>query len=259
MTRFVAGLAYPFRAFGLLARTPHLWRYVLVPILVNIVVGVTLYAGLLFGGLRAIDGLVGGLPAWAAVLGALLRVLLVVGLLLATGFVLVRFGVVLGAPWYAQLSAQIELQQTGRLPDPGSGLGAALRDLGRALAFELQKLLLALPIGLGLLLLNLIPAAGTILATVGGIALGATIACLDFLDYPLERRRLSFRAKLGVIRWGLPATAGFGLVCLALVSIPFVNLLAIPLCVAAGTLFFCERAAMSTSPRSPHPVPGAGE
>ncbi len=242
MTGFVAGLTYPFRALRLLARTPSLWRYVLIPILVNILIGATIYAGLLFAGLRAIDAFAAGLPGWAGALDALLRALLVVGLLLATGFVLVRFGVVLGSPWYAQLSDRLELLRAGRvLPESGSGLGAALTDLGRALAYELQKLALAVAIGLALLLLNFIPGAGQILSTAGWVALGALIACLDFLDYPLDRRRLRFRAKLGVIRRSLPATAGFGLVCLGLVSIPFVNLLSIPLCVAAGTLFFCDR------------------
>lgn len=236
----ISGLAYPFRALALLWRTPRLWGYVLVPVVVNILVGATLYAALLLAGLRAIDATVAGLPAWAALFGVLLRVLLVLALLIATGFVLVRFGVVLGSPWYTRLSDQLELIRRGVLPPADDGMGAALRDLGRALSFELKKLLLVLPIGAGLLLLNLIPVAGQILATVGGIALGATIACLDFLDYPLERRRLSFRAKLGVIRRHLPTTAGFGLVALGMVSIPFLNLLAIPLCVAAGTLLFCD-------------------
>jgi len=150
---------------------------VLIPLLVNLVVGATLYAGLLFAGLRWVDAFVAGLPGWAAFLGLLLRVLLVVSLLIATGFVLVRFGVVLGAPWYARLSSELELLRLGQLPPAAdNGLGAALRDLGRALAFELKKLLLALSIALGLLLLNLIPVVGTILATAGWIALGATIA-----------------------------------------------------------------------------------
>ena len=242
MHRFISGALYPLYAVTVLARAPRLWRYVLIPMLVNILVGATLYAALLFAGLGAIDGLVAGLPAWAAVLGALLRVLLIVGLLIATGFVLVRFGVVLGSPWYTQLSAELELLRSGAsLPEQGSGLAVAVRDLGRALAFECRKLLLVVAIGVLLLLLNLIPVAGQLLATVGWIALGATITCLDFFDYPLERRRLSFRAKLAVIRRSLPASAGFGLVCLGLVSIPFVNLLSIPLCVAAGTLFFCDQ------------------
>jgi CysZ protein len=240
--RFISGLAYPLRALAVLAGRPSLWSYILIPILVNIVVGVTIYAGLLIFGLRAIDSFVAELAGWAALLRALLRVLLIIGLLIATGFVLVRLGVVLGAPWYSKLSNQLELLQSGQpLPEDGAGLSAALRDLGRAIAFELKKLLLVLTIGLGLLLLNLIPVVGQVLAIVGGVALGATLACLDFFDYPLERRRLGFRQKLGLIRRGMPASAGFGLACFWLVSIPFVNLLSIPLCVAAGTLFFCDR------------------
>ncbi|MBS1967929.1 MAG: EI24 domain-containing protein [Chloroflexi bacterium SZAS-1] len=245
----IAGLAYPFRALGLLARTRRLWGYVLIPILVNMLVGATLYAALLFTGLRAIDGAVATLPAWAALFGSLLRVLLIVLLFIATGFVLVRFGVVLGAPWYARLSEQLELMQRGVAPEQVSGVAAALRDLSRALLFELKKLLLVLVVGGILLLLNLIPGVGQVLATAGGIVLGATIACLDFLDYPLERRLLSFRQKLGVIRRALPSTAGFGLVALGLVSIPFLNLLAIPLCVTAGTLLFCEQIGESASAR----------
>lgn len=239
---FVAGLTYPFRAFGMLSRRPRLWQYVLIPILVNLLVGATIYAGLLFTGLHAIDAAVAGLPAWAAIFGALFRALLIVGLFIATGFVLVRFGVVLGAPWYARLSSQIEEDQLRQQPmEAQTGPGTFVRDLGRAVRFELQKLLLVVLVGVGLLLLNVVPVAGQLLSTAGGIALGATIVCLDFLDYPLERRLLSFRQKLGLIRRNLPATAGFGLVCLGLVSIPFLNLLAIPICVAAGTLFFCER------------------
>jgi CysZ protein len=246
---FVAGLLYPFRALGLLLRAPRLLGYIVVPILVNVVAGVTLYAGLLFGGLRAIDAWAAALPAWAAIFAALLRALLIVGLLIATGFVLVRFGVVLGAPWYARLSNEIELQRTGQLPPAEAAAGAFARDLWRAVVFELKKLLLVAVVGLGLLLLNLVPVAGQILATAGGIALGATIACLDFLDYPLERRLLTFRAKLRVIRRHLPLTAGFGLAALGLVSIPVLNLLAIPLCVAAGTLLFCERVQLERGSR----------
>src|SRR5262245_39300275 len=223
MHRFISGALYPLYAAAVLARAPRLWRYVLIPMLVNLLVGATLYAGLLFAGLSAIDSLVAGLPAWAAVLGALLRVLLVVALLIATGFVLVRFGVVLGSPWYTRLSAELEqLRNIQARFDQDSGAAAALRDLSRALAFELRKLLLVLAIGALLLLLNLIPVIGQVLATAGWIALGATITCLDFFDYPLERRLLRFRDKLGVIRRSLPASAGFGLVCLGLVSIPFV-------------------------------------
>jgi CysZ protein len=244
MFGLLSGASYPLRALAVLRRTPGLWRYVWIPILVNLAVGVTVYLGLLLAGFRAIETITASLPSWAAALEVLLRVLLVVALLLVTGLVLVRFGVVLGSPWYSTLSERLEAMRGVPGPRGGpSGLGGALTDVGRALRFEGQKLLMVLAVSLLLLLLNLVPVAGSLAAGVGGIALGTTLACLDFLDAPLERRRLGFRQKLAVIRERLPASAGFGLACLGLVSLPFLNLLAIPLCVAAGTLFFCERIA----------------
>jgi CysZ protein len=238
----IAGAGYPFRAVVLIARTPTLWPYLIVPVLLNIAVGVLIYSGLLIAGLRGIDRLMAGLPAELGLLEPLLQVLLVIALLLSTGFVFVRFGVILGAPWYEALSARVERERTGSQPDTGrGGLLGAVQDVIRQLGHESQKLGFVLGLGLLLLLLNFIPAAGTLLSTAGGFALGATVACLDFLDPPLSRRRLSFGEKLRTVRRALPASAGFGLVALALVSVPFVNLLAVPLCVVAGTLFYVDR------------------
>jgi CysZ protein len=243
------------RALHLLAGTPRLWRYVLVPVALNLVVGLTVYATLLFAGLRLVDDLVAGLPAWAAPLSLLLRVLLVVALLVATGFVLVRFGVVLGSPWYGRLSEEIERMRRGTAPPAERGL---LRELGRSLAFEAKKLLLVAAVGLPLLLLNVLPGPGTAAAAAGGVALAATIACLDFFDPPLGRRGLGFRARLAYARRALPASAAFGLTCVAALSVPLLNLLVVPLCVAAGTLFFCDRPDPSPPERSAGAAPSRG-
>ena len=252
----LAGATYPFRSLAVFRRTPRLWGYVAIPILVNFVVGVALYAGLVFFGLESVEGLIvnlshwldaliAKLPAWLSFLeyliigvGFLLRLLLVVGLLLVIGFLFVQFGVLLGSPWYGKLSEQLEEVRMGQLQVVEVGI---VQDISRALLYELKKLVLAMGVGLPLLLLNLVPGIGTVIATVGGVTLGATIVCLDFLDAPMERRRLRFREKLGFIFRSLPASASFSLVCLGMVSIPLLNLLTIPLCVASGTLFFCDR------------------
>jgi CysZ protein len=252
----LAGATYPLRSLAVFRRTPRLWGYVAIPILVNFVVGVVLYGGLLFFGWDSVEGLITNLsnwldrliaqlPAWLGLLkyliigiGFLLHFLLVVGLLLIIGFVLVQFGVLLGAPWYGQLSEQLEEIRTGQLHTVELGI---VRDISRALLFELKKLVLVVGVGFPLLLLNLAPGIGTLAASVGGVTLAATIVCLDFLDAPLERRRLPFREKLGIVFQSLPASASFSVVCLGLVSVPLLNLLTIPLCVASGTLFFCDR------------------
>ena len=99
---------------------------------------------------------------------------------------------------------------------------------------------LLLAIGLPMLLLNFFP-GGSLIATIGGIALTTSIVCLDFFDGPLERRKLKFREKLKIVYRSLPASATFGLICQVLITIPIVNFLAIPICVVAGTLFCCDR------------------
>jgi CysZ protein len=245
MTELLAGVTYPLKALATINRNPRLWQYVVVPLLVNVVVGAVLYLGIYAGALRAIEagfGLDASDQGLAAFLFLTVRVLLAVSLAIGVGFVLVRFGVVLGAPWYGQLSEELEGIITGN-PQRARKLtaGEIATDIWRALQFEGKKLLLVLAIWLPSLLLLLIPGLGGLLYTGVGVALGATVACLDFFDGPLERRRLRFREKLGLVRRLMPGSASFGLAAFGLVSIPLVNLLAIPLFVAAGNIFVIEQ------------------
>lgn len=252
----IAGLSYPLRAIRVLKQQPRLWSYLITPILVNLVLGIGIYAGGVYWGWQFLEQvtlnlsvwleqLVTNLPQWLSfityfVVGVawILRVLLVLGLLVITGFVLAQFGVLLGSPWYGQLSEQLEKLRTGEAVTVEVGI---VRDVWRAIAFELKKLVLGISFGVCLLLLNLIPGIGTLGASIGGIILTATLTGLDFLDAPAERRRFRFRQKLRILLSSLPASGSFAVVCLALISIPLLNLVTIPLCVAAGTLFWCDR------------------
>lgn len=237
--RFARGATYHLRALALLRAHPELRRYLLWPVVVNVLAGGLLYAGMLWGGWLAVDWLVAQLPAWLAFMALVLHLLLIAGLLVLTGILVAKFGVILGSPWYGQLAERIEAMRLG--PDvslPASG--GAIDDIGQAVGYELKKLALTLGLGLPLLAINLVPVAGSIVGTLGGVALGVTILCLDFLDPALGRRRLRFRAKLKTVYRHMPATGGFGLVSLALVGIPLVNLLTVPLSVTAGTLLYCD-------------------
>jgi len=270
----VAGVTYPFWALVILQQTPRLWGYVIIPILLNLVIGALLYAGLVVPTWQAINGWTEGVPAgleqWLAGLPSqvsqwltwlpsiasmfddVLRWLLAIALLLLTGFLLVQFGAILGAPWYGSLSEQLEQLRTGKLPSLGPlSLHGALRDIWRALTFQFKKLLLAGTVAVALLFIGFVPILGSGVASVGWVVLAALLVGLDFLDPTLERRRLSFRTKLGLFIRTLPGSLSFSLVCLGLVSIPLLNLLAVPLCVAAGTLFGCDRALPKLLPKQP--------
>ena len=252
----ITGATYPLRALITFGRNPRLWKYIAIPILVNLVVAIALYSGLLLFGFnivedvtldisRWLDSVVASLPTWLGFLeyttvgiAFLLRIFVILLLLIATGFLLTQFGVLLGAPWYGQLSEQLEKKITGKVEIIEINI---LHDLGRAILFELKKLVLIAGVGIPLLLLNLFVGIGTVGSTIGSVGLTVVITCLDFLDAPLERRRLAFRQKLKLVFHSLPASASFGFVCLTLISIPLLNLFTIPICVASGTLFFCDR------------------
>lgn len=247
----VVGLTYPLRAVQVLWQHPTLRPYVIAPVILNLFLGITLYASSVWWGLRLIDHWMAHLvdwvePAWLdtglQILAPIIQGVLVLLMFLVTGLVLLQFGVILGSPFYGQLSEKLESLRVGQLPpaEPLT-LGSILRDIRRAILFELKKLVLLVAIGLPLLACNLLPGLGTTIATVGGLSLATLILCLDMFDAALERRRLKFRQKLKLILGSFPASASFGLVCLGLVSIPLMNLLAIPICVTAGTLFFCDR------------------
>ena len=254
------GATYPFKALVTFIKNPHLLKYIVMPILVNIIVAIALYSGLLFFGLQLVQDvqkdvtvwltqLISNLPDWLGFLTylvagaiAILRVILIVVLLIATGFLLTQFGVLLGAPWYGQLSEQLEKLRTGRVEMIELNI---VSDLGRAILYELKKLVLIAAVGIPLLIANFLPGVGTLVSSIGSFILTTIIVCLDFLDSCLERRRLSFRQKLGIVFKSLPASGSFGLVCLGLISIPLVNLVTIPLCVASGTLFICDRVTLA--------------
>ncbi|MBW4470989.1 MAG: EI24 domain-containing protein [Stenomitos rutilans HA7619-LM2] len=259
----VTGATYPLQALLFIYQHSRLWGGVVIPILVNLVVGAALYVGLLLPGWRGIDQWASGVPTWlaqwvatlppwasrlltwlptgATFLDDVLRFLMAIALFVITGLLLVQFGAILGAPWYGNLAEQTERLRGGEIPVGSPSLSRALQDIWRAVTFQLKKLLLLVVIGVPLLMLNFLPPLGTTIASVGGAALAALLVGLDFLDAPLERRRFRFRQKLGLFARSLPASATFSWACLVLVSIPFVSLIAVPVCVVAGTLFSSDR------------------
>ena len=161
----VAGALYPLRAIAILARNSKLWGYIAFPIFLNVIIGVGLYIGLLRPGLGEIQGItvaldaritawVANLPQWLAwlswfgdLLGGLLQGILVVVLFLATGLLLVQFGAILGSPWYGQLSEELEKLKTGKVTTYEQGFWVIFKDIWRALAFEVKKIILGCGVG----------------------------------------------------------------------------------------------------------------
>lgn len=240
---FADGVGYLAQAATLLATERRLWRYLAIPMAVTLLAGVVLYAALLALATTVVAWLTPLLPLFLTPFGLLLNLVLGLLLLWVTGILLAKFGVILGSPWYGQLAAEIERMRlpAAEIPEAPQGAAAFAQDIYLAVLYELKKTGLVLAIGLPALLLNLIPGVGQLASGAVWTALGATTLVLDFVDPALQRRRLPFRRKLALIASQAPASAGFGLPALVLAGMPIVNLLTVPLCMAAGTLYYTDR------------------
>jgi CysZ protein len=210
----LTGASYPFQTLALFWRSPSLLPYIIIPLLLNIGLGIFLYWQLFSWEQNTIEIILinsrdqwqiiyNQLPTWLQGIEILIQVLfwvvklfLQLATLILTGFILAQIGVLLGAPWYGRLSEKLEFLRLGKCYLKEVGL---LREIQRAIAFELKKLVIIIGLGFPCFLFNFFPGIGPLIATIGGITITTTLTCLDFLDQPLERRRLSFRAKLGMI------------------------------------------------------------
>jgi CysZ protein len=240
------GIIYHFRIIAFIRNNPDLLRYLIKPVMINLLIAIVLYGVIFFIGWEFYQKLLHHflsfeLPKWLSFIEEglifLLSLIITIGLFLFIGFAILEFGTIFGAPWYSRLSEQVEKYQTGKLKIVEIGF---FQDIWRAVQFEIQKLLILGAVGLPLLLLNFLPVIGTVIFTIGWFILTTTIICLDFFDPPLERRRMFFKKKLKLVFQSLPASAGFGIISWLLVSVPLFNLITIPICVASGTLFFCN-------------------
>ncbi len=252
----IAGATYPFRSLGMFWRNPRLLGYTIIPIIINVVLGVIIYYALFTWFYGTIENIIDNvsnwftdiimnLPMWLSFLKVivitinfLIRLIITIIVFIIVGFILTQFGVLLGAPWYGQLSEQLEKIRTGKVEIVEVSF---IQDIWRAILFEVKKLILMAILGIPLASLNAFPGIGTMCSSIGGMIITTIIVCLDFFDSILERRRLRFRKKLTIVFISLPGSASFGLICLGLISIPLLNLLTIPICVASGTLFICDR------------------
>jgi CysZ protein len=235
------GFRYPFESFGFFRRNPRLLLYVAIPFVINLVV----FAVAVYFGLDALDALIRHwLPqgdAWYIVaLAFFLRLLAKVLVGLATFFTFVLVGSVVAAPFNELLCEKTEAVLRGGAAGPPFRWGPFLRETLRSMFEEVRRLSWFLLGMLGLLLLALVPAAGQTLAPILSFLFLVYFLVVDYTGFVLSRHGCSFRAQRQYIRSRRSLMFGFGMGVFCLVSIPFLQLLAMPLAVVGATRLYCD-------------------
>ncbi len=170
----------------------------------------------------------------SVIISGLICILIAVG----TGFIYPIIGNIITAPSNDFLSEKVENILTGRTFDEKIKLSAAIRDivrvLGNLLKFFILSLVLLIPVSLS----QFIPAAGYVISTVLEFTVSCFFLGFQFLDYPLDRRKLSFMKKISICLKNFRITLGTGVASFLLSYIPVFGFLGINMCTISATKLF---------------------
>lgn len=232
--RFFHGMGFLLAAWGACRQARVRWL-LFVPMLVNFACVAVLFRYGLTGVLSrwAVNQLALTLsPAYTAVVTIVARFVDIVVFVFVT-YIALRFGAVLCSPLYGHIAEKVAGVTPGTHELPTR---TAWADFVAALGYEWKKLGLSVLFAGSALLLAAIPGLGVVIDVAWGTLVGLVFVCLDYTDASFSRRRQTIRSRARELLAVFPEALGFALVALPLVSIPVVNLIAMPLCAAAGML-----------------------
>ena len=242
MKDFLFGFTYPFRSLKFFFSHSVLIKYSIAPMIINLLIYGSVF-------ILSYSWFTGSIDSWLGIEGTeagfwlkfLHTALLIIGFILLLFFCYLLFtilGNVITAPFNEEISQRVEEIVAGTKEAHKMGFW---EDAYISIKGEVQKLAFYLIILLLIFSLNLIPVAGSVIATVLGVIFSSFYNALDFLDYPMTRKKMRFRDKLKVTRKGKLVTYGFGFTAFLLLFLPVINVFMKPILVVAGTSLFYEK------------------
>lgn len=216
--------------------SPGLRRFVLVPLLVNIV----LFSGLAYLGVHYFETAMDRwLPqeGWLSYVRGLFWVLfaLVYAVILFFGFTLLAN--LIAAPFNSLLAARVEERLTGQLPP--NEQTSLMRAAGPAIASEISKLIYLATRAIPLALLMLVPGLN-VLASVGWLIFGAWFLAVEYGDYPMANYALSPANQRVRLRRRRFKSLAFGTGVTLMMLIPVIQFAVMPAAVAGATRFWID-------------------
>lgn len=233
-----SGIHYFAEGWRLISR-PGLKRYVVMPLLVNILLMGSAFWWLFsqLGGW--IPQIMSYVPDWLQWLSYVLWPLAVISVLLVFSYLFSTLTNIIAAPFCGLLAEQLEGQLTGH-PLPDTGVMGLLKDVPRIMAREWRKLMYYLPRALALLVLYFIPGVGQTLAPVLWFLFSAWMLAIQYCDYPFDNHKVSFPTMRQALRRHKVTNMQFGALISLFTLIPFLNLVIMPVAVCGATVLWAE-------------------
>lgn len=234
----IASGIYYFREGLRLIWSPELRLYLVVPLLVNCALFFILTGLFVFYFHDFVEGLMGVLPGFLEPLAWIVFFITGVLAIIVYGYSFNVITNIVAAPFYGMLAANTEKILTGVSP-PDESTGTMIR---RTLWRELEKLLYFFKRGiiviLVVMLLATIPIINLFAPALIGLAWAAWSMSIQYTDYSADNHQLAFKPLRQCLWKKKFSSLGFGGFTVLCSVIPVINIIAMPVAVVGGTLFW---------------------
>ncbi|OOF40774.1 sulfate transporter CysZ [Rodentibacter mrazii] len=214
-------------------------RFVIMPILLNIVLLTGLLWLLVSQISSMIDWMMTFVPDWLNFLSVILLVLSIGMILLLFYFMFTTLSGFIAAPFNGLLAEKLEKMLTGEAINDDNWLDV-MKDVPRMLRREWQKLWYSLPKIIGLFLLSFIPLVGQTIVPVLTFLFTAWMMAIQYCDYPFDNHKISFNVMKNALGEQRPQSLTFGGLVTCCTFLPVVNLVIIPVAVCGATVMWVE-------------------
>lgn len=240
MNNIISGIHYFISGLSLITK-PGLKRFVLMPLMINIIIFIGLFFVMRHYMGEFNDWFAHHLPVWLQWLGGLLWLLFFISFFLFFVYAFITLANIVAAPFNGLLAEKVELYLTGILPEPRS-LFDLIKDVPRILLRQLSIIAYYLPRALCLFILFFIPVVHLV-APVLWFLFNAWFMTLTYIDYPTDNHRVPLITVRRWLRENNWTSLGLGMTILVVSMIPIINFIVIPAAVAAATRYWIEAAA----------------
>lgn len=226
-----------------LLRTPGLRRFVLMPLIINLIV-----FGLLGWWINTLAlnwigswALFSSLGDWWIInaLETVLRWMVTLAVLFFTAFLFTLLANLVGAPFNGLLAERIETHLLGDINTPAPTVIELIKSMPRLMGSEVAKLMYLVVCLIPLLILHFIPVIN-IVAPALLFLFGAWMFSLEYMDYPMGNHGAVFRDVRKRMRENRKAAYGFGCIVSLISIIPLINLFIMPVAVAGATALYVD-------------------
>jgi CysZ protein len=229
---FAAGVSAVAGGFGTLARTPALWPWAIVPMLVLLALEAAFVALAVTVGAPFLRSLIPAAESdWGNIAAGVLGYVAIAALAVVGWFIAVALAPPLSAPALEHVVRRVE-EELGVPPRPSIGFFRELACGFRALAGGLA---VGLPIIAALWLVELVAPPAALVATPMKFVVSSLLVAWGLFDYPLTLRGIGFRARFALLADNFACVLGFGLAFALVFWIPCCGVALLPVGAAAAT------------------------